>query len=332
LASFVVGALAICVASRLVVASAGFEQHPGHLSYAVFADLVVTMPLLYYLAVVRGRAAPAVTVLPVLLVGLLLSRWLLPEQPLHQLPVVLAAAAETVVLVWAGAHAIRLRKRYRRAGLHEATFIGAFGRAVRDVFGTSFLTGFVIAEVSTWYYALFRWRTKPEVEEGTTAFTSHRRVGWGAVLLALSMAVLVESFATHVLVARLSTRVAWVLTALSAYGLLWLLGDYRALVLRPTLLGPTALRLRIGTRWQLDVPLRDISAVRPYVPEGARSEGFRRATVLGPPTHTLLLRRPLSLEGPFGIRRMASSLGVAMDQADFIEVLRARLPKAGIAS
>src|SRR6266849_919471 len=77
--TFALGALTISSLSRWVVASPSFDAHPGALSYAVLADLVVTMPMLYYLVVVRGRSVPVVTVLLLMMIGLLRARMILPR-------------------------------------------------------------------------------------------------------------------------------------------------------------------------------------------------------------------------------------------------------------
>src|SRR6266852_1090130 len=325
--TFALGALAISSLSRWVVASPSFDAHSGPLSYAVLADHVATMPILYYLVVVRGRAVPWVTVLPIMMIGLLRARMILPGRQLDHLPGVelLAGAFEFAVLLSVGLRAVRVRQAYRRVGLRESTFVGAFTEAMRESFGSSLFTGVLISEVCTLYYALFSWRVDPQVPGDAIAVTSHRRPGWGGVLVAFAMIVIVESVAMHVLISLWSAKLAWTVTALSSYSLVWLLGDYRALVLRPTLLTSSALRLRIGMRWQTEIPLDEIRAVRPYEPSGARLPGFRRVTVMGAPLWTLDLRKPIVLEGPFGIRRTASCLGIAADQADFGDLIRARL-------
>jgi len=325
--TFALGALAISALSRLVVASASFETHPTPLSLAVLADLVVTMPVLYYLVVVRGRAVPWVTVLPIVMIGLIRARMILPGGQLHHLPDVelLAAAAEFGALSWVGWRAVRLRQAYRRVGLRESTFVGAFTEAVHQSFGSSLFTAVLIPEICTLYYALFSWRAKRDAPGHALAVTSHRRSGWGAVLAAFAMIVIVESVAMHFLISLWSAKVAWLLTALSGYSLVWMFGDYRAIVLRPTLLTSTALRLRIGMRWQAEIPLNEIRDVRPYEPSDARLPGFRAVTLMGAPLLTVELRKPIVLEGLFGIRRTASSLGVAADQAEFGDVLRARV-------
>ncbi len=224
--TFLVGALAISSLSGWVVASPRFSAHPGLLSYAVLADLVVTMPVFYYYVVLRGRTVSLVTVFPIVVLGLIRERMLIPAK---QLPGVelFVGLAEVVTLALLGSRAVQLRRMYRRVGLRESTFADAFAEAVGESFGKSPFTRFVISEVSTLYYGLFSWRAEAEIPGGAVATTSHRRSGWIGVLVGVGMIVVVESIATHLLVALWSAKLAWVLSVLSAYGLLWLLGDYR---------------------------------------------------------------------------------------------------------
>jgi hypothetical protein len=318
--TFLVGALAISSLSGWVVASPRFDAHAGLLSYAVLADLVVTMPVFYYYVVIRGRSVSPATVLPIVMLGLIRARMLIPAK---QLPGVelLVGLAEVVALAWLGTRAVQLRRMPRHVGIPESTFADTFAEAVRESFGKSPFTGFVISEVSILYYALFSWRAEAEIPGGAVATTSHRRSGWSGVLVGVGMIIVVESVATHFLIALWNAKLAWVLSALSAYGILWLIGDYRAMALRPTFLTSTMLRLRIGIRWKVDIPLDEIRSAAPYRPSDASLPGYRKVTVIGNPRWTVQLHRPVVLEGPFGIRRPASSLGIATDHTEFDDAL-----------
>jgi len=178
--TFLVGALAISSLSGWVVASPRFSVHPGLLSYAVLADLVVTMPVFYYYVVLRGRSVSLVTVFPIVVLGLIRARMLIPAKQLHQLPGVelFVGLAEVVALAWLGSRALQLRRMYRHVGLRESTFADTFAEAVRESFGKSPFTSFVISEVSILYYGLFSWRAEVEIPDGAVATTSHRRSGW----------------------------------------------------------------------------------------------------------------------------------------------------------
>jgi len=63
-----------------------------------------------------------------------------------------------------------------------------------------------------------------------------------------------------------------------------------------TLLTSNALRLRIGMRWQTEIPLHEIRAVRPYEPSDARLPGFRRVSEFDErrPAWGSLRTRPIS--------------------------------------
>ena len=59
------------------------------------------------------------------------------------------------------------------------------------------------------------------------------------------------------------------MTALDVYGILWLLGDYHALRLRPTTIEDGVLHLRYGLRWNVDVPLSNIAELKSGTRKGA---------------------------------------------------------------
>jgi len=131
--------------------------------------------------------------------------------------------------------------------------------------------------------------------------------------------VVVEVAPVHLLVALWSPAAAWVLTGLSLYTVLWLLGDYRAVVLRPSLLRATphgeVLEVRLGVRWNLRLPLAAVRAVRRVGarPPAASTPGYLRAVAIGQPRFLLELAEPVTARGPYGWRREVSLLGLTVD-------------------
>lgn len=49
----------------------------------------------------------------------------------------------------------------------------------------------------------------------------------------------------------------WSLTGISLYTLVWMIGDWRALRLRTSTVTPDSIQLRLGTRWEVEIPLVD---------------------------------------------------------------------------
>src|SRR6266852_5805926 len=73
-------AVAAVAAEYAVVASRGFALHPTGFSAAVIFDLVVGLPLAWWLLVVRPGAARPRTLVPVALAGLAVAAALLPGE------------------------------------------------------------------------------------------------------------------------------------------------------------------------------------------------------------------------------------------------------------
>lgn len=203
-------------------------------------------------------------------------------------------------------------------------FEDALAQAVEARLGDGRLARLLTADLLVLYFAFFSWTRKPPAPAGDCTATHHRDAGWLAVVVALGMAIAAEAVALHLAVRLWSPRAAWILTGLSAYSLVWLAGDYRALVLRPTLLAGDALLLRVGMRWRAEIPVSAIRALGASRPADDRGPGFVRATVFGPARLVLDLAAPVPLVGPFGARRVASRIGLQVDGDRLRQVLAAR--------
>jgi hypothetical protein len=320
--AFGVLAAAVVLASRAIVASAAFRVRPETIGVAVTLDLTVFVTALFVATVVRARALPPVTAVAVFLAGAAFAASLLPPgaRTLATGIRALAAPADLVLVGWLAVRAVRVRRRLRAFG-GALPFEDAFRRAVREAIGPYRTADAIAAEVSLLALALAPRRRAPHVPDGAVPFTTHRRCGYGAVLAALALAGVAETLAAHVLVAHWSARWAWVATGLAIYSGVWLTGDFRGLALRPVLLLRDRLHVRIGVRWQVDIPLRSIRAVCAG-PDPRGHPGAAVASPLGGPNLYLHLDAPVELEGPLGLRRRGDVVGIRVDEP---ERLRAAL-------
>jgi hypothetical protein len=170
-------------------------------------------------------------------------------------------------------------------------------------------------EAAVLWLALASWRRAPHAPAGRLAFSLHRRSGHGAVAAAIALVGAGEIAGTHLLLSRWSDRAAWGATALGLYGLVWLVGDYRAVVLRPVLLGVDALEVRVGLRWRATVPLSSVTQVCVGA-DARRHPGAMRLSALGPPVLHLHLATPVEAAGLLGWRRRADILGLRVDEPE----------------
>lgn len=287
---------------------------------AVTIDLVVIIPALHYLLLVRGRGLPAITILPVVFLSLAVGAIILPsdDRALYDLlvrfviPLEMGAAAYVLYrlrLGWLASRSVGtddILERYR-AGARAAlpTTVPSVGRAADAV----------AFEAAVAWFATRSWLSRPQAPAGATAFTGHRMSGYGGVVLGLLMVVAVEVMAVHLLVASWSTSAAWVLTALSVYGAVWLVGDLRAVRLRPSWVDRDRICMRVGLRWTVTVPIARVRRARKLAAGEAAGDALRVAL---PNSRRVLLEldAPVTALGVYGIRRTATAIELGVDDPD----------------
>jgi len=313
-------ATALAVVSQL----SQLGERSGAVAIALTLDLVVVVPVAFYLLVVRPCRLPLVALVPAILLSALAASQVLPadrQQTLHVLRA-LAAPMELGVIgwiAWRAAGAWREARRDATADPLEQIRNAAFGLTRNDRAAAVFAT-----EVGVFLYAIGSWWARPHAPAGASAFTHHRRSGHAGIVVGFILVMFVEGLAVHFLVRTWSAPAAWLLSIGTAYGALWLIADYRATVLRPILVGDDSVLIRAGFRCTIQVPLARIAAVGFRKP-GPGKENVN-LTFLGSPTHWLTLSEPMVAEGPYGFRRRVRSIGIAPDAAeDFDRLLRERL-------
>jgi hypothetical protein len=156
-----------------------------------------------------------------------------------------------------------------------------------------------------------------------------------SLLAGIILAVVVESVAVHLLLRARHPGVAWTLTTLAAYSIVWLVAEHRAIGRLPIELGDDALLLRLGRRYMARVPLSNVAAVREptwrTLPE--RSPGYLKASGVGDPNVVITFREPVRFLIAAGVTRPAREIGLRVDHpADFVRSLERRLVTASAAS
>lgn len=275
-------------------------SHADIAAWGVTFDLTLTIPLVWYVVVVRSGAARPMTLAPVFVVCMMLAAFVVPrgqQQFLHDLRY-LSAPLEIITLIFLGQRLAKVRD------VESAT---------RAMFGNSRVADFVASEVSILWYALFCWRKKAP-EEG---FTIHQRNGWGTIAACIVAMIGFESIGMHLLVQQWSVKAAWIVTALDIYGVLWIVGDYHALRLRPTYAADGILHLRYGLRWNAEIPLAEIESIDDVSSEADwKRKNVLKMAMLDEPKYLVKLRRPVTVNGLAGIRRTIDAIAVLPDDIE----------------
>lgn len=300
-ALFTLIALSIAIVETAVVRSALFARNPDVASWGVTFDLTITIPLLYWFLLVRPGHARAIGLAPVFVVCTTAAALIIPRSDqafLHELRW-LAVPLEILTIGLLGTSVWR-----RRLGGARERIVG----------------GIITTEVAILYHALFCWRAQPDIPPNTVAITTHERSGWGTVVVCFIVLIAFESVGLHLLVQHWSVKAAWIFTALDIYGVLWLIGDYHALRIRPTLIGPESIELRHGMRLSATIALENIAAVEAITSEAQwKRKGVAKLALLDVPKYLIRLREPVVATLLAGIRRKIDAIAILPDDAAAFE-------------
>ena len=313
---------ALLLLSLLVVGGAHLAQPLGHvvLDRAILADLVVTLPLAFWIG---GRVGRIRRLPPTVLLGttLLASLLLLPAPLREDLKSVLAPALPWIEAATLGLLALRLR---RFAG-QSADLYMASHRAAESWLGEGRLARILGSELAMLAYLVVPRRP---AEPGD--FNVHATSGFRPILWALMAVGLLELVVVHVLLHLASPMLAWGVTGLSALGMLFLVAHIRALAARPHRIEEGTLLLRNGLFGTAGVPLSGIAEIRRAPTD---QQGITRFAALGgmePMSVLLRLRSPVTIQFTRGLTRQADTLLLPVDDADrFVKAVAEAVAREG---
>ncbi|GAA4821082.1 hypothetical protein [Algivirga pacifica] len=306
----------------LLLVSAGLAYSSLMLTHPTMAigvtyDLTLTVPLLY-LFLIRKKSISKLSVMPFLIAGLVIGTLLIPVQqqgPLNLFKTYLFPVVELLVVAVV---AYKVRKGIIHAkGNKTADVYENIKQATIQITGSTKLGKVMAMEIGAFYYALLAWRS-PEKKSNT--FTSYQKNGVTALLVILFIILLVETFALHLLIARWSTIVAWVLSILSIYTAVQLFAHLKALRMRHTEITSDVIILKLGLFGDMRIPL---DAIEKIETTSKRLEDEERsieqfALLPGLESHNLILhfKTPQVVEKAYGIQKQCDILMLHIDQKE----------------
>ncbi len=306
--------LGVYATALAVVGQLPHLERASAVAVGLTLDMVVVVPLMFYLLVVRRRGLPLVALAPVLVLSVLTASRVLPadrQQPLLVLEA-LAVPMELGLIGWITWRAARALRKARRDAAVDP--LEQLRRAAFELTRNDRAAAVLALEIAVFYYAFGSWRARPHAPVGSSAFTHHCRSGHAGIVLAFLLVMAAEGLAVHFLLLKWSALVAWLFTIGTAYGALWLIADYRATVLRPILVSDENIFIRAGFRCILRLPRACIAEVGRTKP--AFGKESLNLTFLGTPTRWLILSEPMLAEGPYGFRRRVRAIGIEPDTAE----------------
>ena len=303
-----VAALVISLGSILATAT---SEPSGLLEIGVALDLTLGLPVLGYLFLIRtGRAGRGVLV-PLGATGFAFAALVIPgvwaAGPFRWQGVpwdLILVAVEGGALLMVLLRANRIRRRYLEPREDAPHPSDAMRTAFEESLGSRF-GAVAFGEASLLWYGCMGWGRGPS--PSATRCDATVPPGQGAMVGALVLLAVVETVALHLVVHLWSPLAAWLLTASSLYGVLWLLGDLHATRIVPTRFGDRGLHIRAGLRWRHDAEWAQVVDIHTSEPGcDTLSTAFLRS-----PDLWIEFKAPQRVVGPMGLRKSARVVGVS---------------------
>lgn len=310
------------------VKSSYFQTNSNLLTLGISLDLLVTIPLVYFL-LIRKTTIPKTTVVPFMIIGLIIGMYILPENQQYYLQLFKSWALPVIELTIFTFVVIKVRKTilsYRKLKNTSPDFYTAVKEACKEILPQKLVIPFAM-EVSVMYYGFINWKRKKLAHN---EFSYHKDTASVTLFLALILLIAVEMVTVHILLAKWSEIAAWILTILSAYSGIQILGFAKSLTQRPTIIEEDQLILRYGIMAEIAIPYQNIKKIelsKKSIPEDDKTTKF--LSLLGETEgHNIILHvhEEATISGLYGIKKKFKKLAFHIDAvSEFKNQLAPRL-------
>ncbi len=289
------------------------------MTLAIILDLVFTIPLLYWF-LIRSTDIPKFSIVPFIIGGLILTNFILPDDQqvlAGKFRFVLIPIVELGVFFYFITLARKTHQKFKALNGRESDFLESIRKTVEEVIPMKTFARFLAFEISVFYYAFYLW-PQPQAIEGKQ-FTYHKKSGAAALFLALTIIILVESFAVHLLLAPYSLLLAWLCTLSSLYLALQFYAHIKAIKRRLITIEDGKIFFRNGLFANTEISINNIESLElsQRLPKTDRKvEKFGLIAELELHNIVLHLKTPINIEGFYGIKKQAEVLLIWVDEKE----------------
>ena len=299
----------------LLSKSSIFFTNPSVFSLAITIDLLLVVPIIYYL-LIRKTEIPKTTVVAVMVIGLLIGSYFLPEEKQTYLQLFKTWALPIIEVSILTYVIIKVRSaviKYKNLTDKSPDFFTTLKSICYEILPKKLVLPFA-TEIAVLYYGFINWRN-PKLKENE--FTYHKNSGTLALLGVFILILGGETIALHFLLALWSSTAAWILTILSIYTAIQVFGFAKSLSKRPTSINQDSLSLKYGILNEVEISFTDIDNIE--LSKKALDEKdvlTKRLSPLGElESHNLIihLNKENQLIGLHGIRKRFTVLAFHID-------------------
>ncbi len=304
--------------------SNAYFQNTDLLSNAIGIDLVITIPLIYYLSIRKTRI-PIISVIPVFLISMYIGSVLLKDEKDGIFYIVnnyKIYVAELLFVLFESHMIWKIRKNYKKTKGNYINFKEDLYEACYAYYGNKIISNVVASEFCIFYY-LF---SKRSTQVMPNSFTYHKKSGKLMTILFCTI-ILTESIGSHLLIQKWTLIGAWVVTFSSVYLIFFLIAHYKASACSPLTVDKNGIHINNGFIYSHFIPFKEIKSIN----ETTFSSNLKDKKVLyinamgqlGSINLILNLDHPLETKGIYGIKKQFDTIALEIDERKkLVELLK----------
>jgi len=299
----------------ILAKSSIFITNPNTLSIGITFDLLLTVPIIYFL-LIRKTSIPKTTVVPFLIVGMLVCSAILPIENQYFLDLFktwVFPVVELSIVSYIIYNVAKALKRYKVNKSDEIDFFTALKNTCYEILPKKAVIP-LVTEIAVFYYGFVYWK-KRKLNENE--FSYHKDSGTISLLIAIIFIVAIETVVLHILLQKWNVTVAWILTFLSIYSGIQFLGFLKSMSKRPILIKDEKLYLKYGIMKETTIDLKSIDSIEISSKDIELNKETRKLSFLGElESHNIIIRlkQENELTGLYGIKRKYKNLALHVDK------------------
>ncbi|SDS67347.1 hypothetical protein SAMN04515667_2710 [Formosa sp. Hel1_31_208] len=307
--------IALLLTLVLLLNSSTFSTYQSRLSNLITIDFIITIPLIYFL-LIRKTNISKLTIAPFLILCVVIASYTIPpanQDLLSLLKTWLVPIVELSVLTFIILKVRKAITRYKKATKTHQDFYTILVDTCKSIFPKK-VARLAANEIALIYYGFFNFKKtilKPN------EFSNYKGSGILSTLGAIIFVVAIEMVSVHVLTAKWSATLAWILTILSFYSALQLIGIIRSVPKRPLVINEDHLILRFGILSETIVPMSAIETLQiASASDFNKDKGTKTLSLLGELEHSnivICLKTPQQLQFLYGKPKTYSKLLLFVD-------------------
>lgn len=314
----------ILLAVILIVGGPYLLHHIASAQYnsvanGLLADMLITFPAVYYFFIIRPLKLRAWNLLLVITCCCGAAYLILPPQQQQYIIQVrkLSVLAELGVVIYAFSKINKIRTEYRRLQMELPDTAHHLQQSITTVLGNKLAIRMLACELTVLRFGLLCWQKVALIRPGAKRFSTHRDSGYVALFGVMLFVMLVEVFAVHLLLMHYSTLAALIVSAISVYGMIFLVADLSAVLKSPVLIIEDQLLLRTGMRWRLLTSPNNIDTIIKLKNDFEPNEGCFKGAVLKSSANIYVkFKQPVTVSRLYRSSILVTELIMSIDDPD----------------